>query len=115
MGQKPSISIGCVVIYRTSIGDYDMPAIVTATKDTLKGVELGYVPDLSSGDHVHLIVFSPVLGTQHGSANVLAVRGENVSGCYQEWNIPRWEAGRAGEQRASSKPWPGSWRWTVTD
>lgn len=117
---KPSI--GRIVIYRSRTGDYDVPAIINATLGTLnpKGVELGHVPDLSSDEHVHLTVFTPgrpglrrdaddfLVESEHG-------RSENLAGCYQEWDIPLWEAGRYGEQRASGTPWPGSWRWPTID
>lgn len=117
---KPSICR--VVVYRSRTGDYDVPAIITAVRETLnpKGVELGHVPDLSSDTHVHLTVFTPGKPGMRRDADDFLVesehgRGENVSGCYQEWDIPFWQPGVDGEQRASSHPWPGSWRWPTAN
>jgi hypothetical protein len=116
MTQYPSI--GRIVVYRSRTGDYDIPAIINCTVDTLnaKGVELGHVPALSSDMHVHLTVFTPGKPGLRRDADDFKVesphgRGENVAGCYQEWEIPFWQAGVDGEQRASTQPWPGSWRW----
>lgn len=103
-------SIGRIVIYRSRTGDYDVPAMITATKDTLnpKGVELGHVPDLSSEAHVHLTVFTPGKpGLRRGADDFLVEsehgRSENVAGCYQEWDIPFVDSGGVLV--------PGSWRW----
>lgn len=105
---KPSI--GRIVIYHSRTGDYDVPAIITATKATLnpKGVELGHVPDLSSNEHVHLTVFTPGKPGMRRDAEDFLVeseygRSENVAGCYQEWDIPFVETGGIAT--------PGSWRW----
>jgi hypothetical protein len=105
-------SIGRIVIYRSRTGDYDVPAIITATQETLnaKGVELGHVPDLSSPQHVHLTVFTPGKPGMRRDADDFKVesphgRGENVSGCYQEWDIPLNDPAAAVA--------PGSWRWPV--
>lgn len=56
---KPTI--GRIVVYRSRTGGYDVPAIITATRDTLnrKVVQAGYVPDLTDDEHVHLTVFTP--------------------------------------------------------
>ena len=109
-------TIGRIVIYRSRTGDYDVPAIVTATTDTLnaKGVELGHVPALSSDEHVHLTVLSPGRPWLHRSAEVFKTespygRGENVSGCYQEWDIP-W-ADTEDHDHAQGLYTPGTWRW----
>ncbi len=109
---KPTI--GRIVIYRSRTGDYDMPAIITATAETLnpKGVELGHIPPLSSDGHVHLTCFTAgkpgirrgaedfKVESQHG-------RSENVSGCYQEWDVPadHFPSARSGAES------PGTWRW----
>lgn len=107
LGRKPSI--GRIGIYRSRTGDYDVPAIVTATTDTLsaKGVELGHVPPLSTEAHVHLTVFTPGKpGKRRGADDFLVEsthpRSENVAGCYQEWDIPCDDDGS-----------PGSWHWPV--
>lgn len=113
---KPSI--GRIVIYRSRTGDYDVPAIVTATTETLnpKGVELGHIPDLSSDRHVHLTCFTAGKPGKRRGAEDFKVesehgRSENVSGCYQEWDIPfdgdveELPAGNPDEVA------PGTWRW----
>jgi hypothetical protein len=105
--QRPTS--GRIVIYRSRTGSYDVPAIVTATRDTLNpaGVEAGHVPDISSPGHVHLTVFTPGReGMRGGAGDFLVVsphgRGENRGGTYQEWGVPM-------NQRP--EPSPGSWRW----
>jgi hypothetical protein len=101
-------TLGRIVIYRSRTGDYDVPAIVTATVDTLnaKGVELGHVPALMAAHHVHLTVFTPGKPGMRRDAADFKVesehgRGENVSGCYQEWDIPEANALDIA---------PGTWR-----
>lgn len=110
---KPSI--GRIVIYRSRTGDYDCPAIVTATTETLnpKGVELGHVPALSSDEHVHLTVFTAGKPGLRRDADDFKVesehgRSENVAGCYQEWDIG---PTCANCEEAGEKPIPGTWRW----
>lgn len=106
---KPTI--GRIVIYRSRTGDYDVPAVITATQETLnrKGVEAGHIPDLSGPMRVHLTCFTAgkpgkrdaddfLVESEHG-------RSENVAGCYQEWDIPFW-TGDPFDDVA-----PGSWRW----
>lgn len=109
---KPTI--GRIVIYRSRTGDYDLPAIITATTETLnqKGVDAGHVPPLSSEQHVHLTVFSPGRGGLRQEADNFLVRSEhpvceNVSGCYQEWDIPPDEF---KDTPYDHQPLPGSWR-----
>lgn len=84
-------SIGRIVLYRSRTGNYTLPAVVTATQDTLwaEGVERGDVPGLASEQHVHLHVFTP--GTQ---------------GSYAEHDVPM-------DDRAAGEQAPGSWRWPV--
>jgi hypothetical protein len=87
-----------------------------------KGVEAGHVPPLTSDEHVHLTVFSPGTGGLREEAANFLVKSEhpiseNVSGCYQEWNIPfidlcRPEGHYASvEEEAAAPIPPGSWRW----
>jgi hypothetical protein len=117
------ISIGRVVLYRSRTGSYTVPAIVTATGDTLAraGVEAGHVPDLESPAHVHLTVLTPGKPGMRGGAGDFEVesehpRSENVAGCYQEWDIPFWDpaADMPAEQladyaaRLEAQP-PGTW------
>lgn len=86
MTQVPTI--GRVVIYRSRLGHYSVPAVVTATQETLwpEGVERGDVPALSSPLHVHLHVLTP---------------GRKSS--YAEHDVPLDESGET----------PGSWSWPV--
>jgi hypothetical protein len=115
---KPTI--GRIVIYRSRTGSYSVPAIVTATTETLnpQGVAAGHVPALSSDEHVHLTVFTPGRPGMRGGAGDFVVesqhgRSENVAGCYQEWDIPhdglppadKIVAGERAEQA------PGTWSW----
>lgn len=100
-------TIGRIVIYRSRTGDYDVPAIVTATTDTLnpKGVELGHIPALASENHVHLTCFTAGKpGMRRGAEDFLVEsehpRSENQGGTYAEWCIP-FDPNRG----------PGSWRW----
>lgn len=106
------LAIGRIVIYRSRTGDYDVPAIVTATVDTLnpKGVELGHIPDLSGNNCVHLTCFTAGKPGKRRDAEDFKEesphpRSENVAGCYQEWDI--------GEATSEENPEPGSWRWPV--
>jgi hypothetical protein len=106
-----TVTIGRIVIFRSRTGKYDIPAIVTATKETLNpdGVAAGAIPDLTGDDHVHLTVFTAGFPGQREGANDFEVesvhaRSENVSGCYQEWDIPY------DDVRDAHVP-PGTWRW----
>lgn len=126
-------TIGRIVTYRSRVGGYDLPAIITATEETLHepGVELYRasaapdlvargkvdlnaegVPPLSSPDHVHLTVFSPGLP---GNAEVEGLDA-NRGGSYREWNVPLDEptvthSPVPGVASKTSEPRPGSWRW----
>lgn len=102
----PEPSIGRVVWYRSRTGNYTLPALITATVDTLwdEGVERGDVPALTSRHHVHLTAFTP------GDA-----------GTYQEHDVPLWtpgplpvfEPGQAhGPREADGQP-PETWRWPL--
>lgn len=84
-------SIGRIVLYRSKRNPYDVPAVITATQDSLwrPGVEAGEVPDLASPQHVHLHVFTP----------------GRLSG-YQEFNVPL-------DVGAEEEPAPRTWRWPV--
>lgn len=109
-------SIGRVVVYRSRTGNYDVPAIVTATTETLnpKGVELGHIPPLSSPTHVHLTCLTAGKPDKRRDAGDFKVesehgRSENVAGTYQEWDIPKNVPGLGDE--GGEDPQPGSWRW----
>lgn len=111
---KPSI---CRMIeYRSRTGNYSVPAVINCCVDSIyqPGVEHGFVPPLSGNDNVHLTVFSPGrpgMRMDTGSDNPAEFAenfvvkskypvSENVSGCYQEWDIP-FDMGRS----------PGTWTW----
>jgi len=107
-------TIGRVVIYRSRTGQYDVPAIVNATRETLweVGVERGDVPALSSETHVHLTVFTP--GEPEAGPNATkpgriarkppaGASSVNLAGTYQEWDI--------GQATDPENPEPGTWRW----
>lgn len=103
-------TIGRVVIYRSRTGDYDVPAVVTATRPSLnpKGVQAGHVPGLDTDRHVHLTVLTPGRpGLRQGAGDFLTEsphgRSENVAGTYQEWNIE--------QAKDAASPGPGTWRW----
>jgi hypothetical protein len=105
---RPRITLGRIVLYRSRTGDYDVPAIVTATTASLnpKGVELGHIPALSSDEHVHLTVFTggkPGLRREAEDFEVESPHSENLAGCYQEWDIP--------PAVIREYPDPGTWRW----
>ena len=105
--QKPSI--GRIVIYVSRTGQYVVPAIVTATSETLyqPGVDGGFVPALTDDGNVHLTVFTPGKPGKRANAKDFVNPSahpisENLSGCYQEWDIPYSESGEAG-----------TWHWPV--
>lgn len=77
--------LGQTVAYVSRTGEYELPALVTMTRESqfTPGIEKGAVPALSSERHVHLHVFTP--GRQ---------------GSYQEFNVP------FGEEDT-----PRSWHW----
>jgi hypothetical protein len=132
----PAPTIGRIVWFRSRTGAYDVPAMITATADTLNpdGVQayrnsiqlrheaenadcppdrqppLRGVPPLSSDRHVHLTVFTPGIPGQRATAEDFLVSpstgivGENVAGCYQEFDVPQ------DATRDAHVP-PGTWRW----
>ena len=77
-------TIGRHVIFRSRTGDFDIPAIVTATEDSVdpEGVDKGNVPQLSGNRCVHLTVFTPQkpgTGTADDDVNPHGA-SENVTG-----------------------------------
>lgn len=93
---------GRVVMYRSRVRPYTLPAIVTATAQSLDpiGVARLDVPGLSSASHVHLLVMSP--GQQQH---------------YVEHDVPYFDAGgipvtiRPGTEDGKLEPRMGSWYW----
>lgn len=126
---KPTI--GRIVIYRSKVGAYVIPAIITATIDTLAPEGLARwhdtdgregVPPLDSNRHVHLTVFTPGYPAQHRLES-----GAAWGGTYQEWNVPEFvvgsvEGGTTGgfvegdvvpPLPVPAKQPPGTWHWPV--
>ena len=123
---QPPVTIARSVIYRSRTGKYDVPAIVTATVDTLApdGVKLYEetggkkgVPPLSSPDHVHLTVLTPgIPGFDVAEAEFQTPRQHgpdkgniNYGGTYQEWDIPMMQPPVEGSGADPLEP--GTWRW----
>jgi hypothetical protein len=78
--------------------------------DTLfqPGVDAGHVEPLTGERNVHLTVFTPGKPGMRRAASDFKVKSdipisENVSGCYQEWNVA--QSDPAGEHE------PGTWIW----
>src|SRR4051812_21833785 len=98
MEQTPSI--GRIVHFISRTGKYECPAIITAVQSSLnrEGVEGGFIPDLDDADRVHLTVFTAGKPGKRGNAEDFVNPStepisENVSGCYQEWNVAHSESG----------------------
>jgi hypothetical protein len=101
------VSVARTVHYRSRTGNYTVPAIITATVDSLfrPGVEAGHVADLSGEECVHLQVFTPGFpGTRQSADDFLVEsphgRGENINGSYPEYDVPFDPDGG-----------PGTWSW----
>lgn len=118
-------SICRMVVYRSRTGAYEVPAVITATHDSLnpQGVNayinsggVRGVPPLSSPDHVHLTVFTPGIPGQRATAEDFegpradAPISENVAGCYQEWDVPL-DGSEAQPQEVVGIQTPGTWSW----
>lgn len=125
--QRPTI--GRIVLYRTDGRNglsYDLPAIITVTKDTHPGDYPDGLPNPlpvpESDLHVHLTVFSPggygsfVPKESKGARKTGQIRKHDSSefvgavgfvpgsGSYVEWNVPPANGNRVG---------PRTWRWPV--
>lgn len=124
---KPTI--GRIVIYRTDGRnglEYDLPAIITVTKDSHPGDypdgRKNPLPVPESDTHVHLTVFSPGgFGSkvQVPTEDTWEVRTDSDafvgapyftpgSGTYVEHNVPMDRGDFHGEE-----PGPRTWRWPV--
>lgn len=79
--------VGIDVLYLSQTDDYiEAPAVINATQASVRAG--GDVPPLSGPDNVHLTVFTPEkpsIGT--------STRAANVTGVYQEWDVPLDETG----------------------
>lgn len=111
MNTTPTPTLGRIVLYRSRTGDYDVPAIICATAESLflPNVEAGHIPGLTSPSHVHLTVFSPGPGGRRADATDFKVesphgRAENLGGTYTEWDIA---------ESPEGEPMPGCWRWPI--
>lgn len=112
-------TIGRIVLYRSRTGKYTVPAVVTATVDTLnsEGVSAGTVPALTSDSHVHLTVFTPGKPGMRSSADDFLVESpypvsENVAGTYQEWDVPFWQpTATPSIPEIPEEQKPGTWGW----
>lgn len=118
---KPTI--GRIVIYRTDGRNglvYDLPAIITCTRDTHPGDypdgSHNPLPIPESDDHVHLTVFTPggfgsTIGTARPTSEefVGAVAFTPGSGTYVEWNVPF----NGDDSTADISVGARTWRWPV--
>lgn len=120
----PRPSIGRIVTFRSRTGNYDVPAIITCTVDTLApvGVELWHesehekgVPPLSDATRVHLHVFTPGIPGMRVEAQDFLVEGvrraENIGGSYQEWDVPLDAMVDDLPEGNPDQIAPGTWRW----
>lgn len=109
MTETPGPTLGRIVHYVSRTGNYTLPAIVNCCLKSIyqPGVDAGFVPALTDGYRVHLTVFSPgragmriTAGETPGSEAFTNPSAhpvsENVSGCYQEWDVAYDRDGGAG-------------------
>ena len=102
-------TVGRIVVYRSKTGKYSIPAIISATVDTLYrlAVDEGHVSDLTDESHVHLTAFTPGFSGHRNSttsveqAAALTARSTPAGGSYQEFDVPYDESGET----------PGTWSW----
>lgn len=121
MRAMPGLKIGRIVWYRSRTGTYSMPAIVTATIDTLfqPNIDAGHIAGVSGPDCIHLTVFTPGKPGKRVTAEDFVVVSEhpiaeNVGGVYQEWDIPFWNPTSLNDATAPDSPQPaGTWTWPV--
>lgn len=105
------LTITRAVVYRSKTGKYDLPAVVTATVDTLDpaGVAAGHVPELTAANRVHLTVFT--CGKQGTAREGNEVNNEAAGGSYQEFNIPQFVEPETGAEDEAVEIVAGTWRW----
>lgn len=123
MSAEPTI--GRIVWYRSKTGRYSVPAMITATHDTLypPSVEGGHIPALSSDTHVHLHVLTPGLPGHRLPDTDPSIGQANPGGYYQEHDVPFWDSHSNGplDQRIMRVTGPGeeseqpagTWCWPV--
>ncbi len=90
-------TIGRIVVYRSKMANYVLPAIISATVETLHrpAVEEGHLSDLTDESHVHLVVFTPGYPGDPGH------RSASFAGVSGEYDVAYDETGET----------PGTWSW----
>jgi hypothetical protein len=110
---KPTL--GRVVHYRSKTGRYTLAADVIGTVNSLapEGVAAGFVPALSTSEHVHLLVKTPGLPGNRLPDTDPAITADPKGGTYVEHNIPFWDpASLVKDEAWSPEDQPaGSWTW----
>jgi hypothetical protein len=112
--QVSGLAIGRIVHYRSRTGKYTVPAVITATVDTLyrPGVDGGFLADLTNVNNVHLTVLTPGYPGKRKEAwdkfeaRAEAPVSENVAGTYQEWDVPHGELDAEGNLPAGTWGFP---------
>lgn len=106
-----NVTIGRIVSYRSKTGRYSVPAIITATQQTLyqPAVDGGHIKPLSSETHVHLHVLTPGIPGERLPDTDPTIGQANPGGYYQEHDVPFSEVvdttpGFSGQE-------PGTWAW----
>lgn len=86
---KPKI--GMMVNYQSKKNPYILPAIITATTETLwdEGVKRGDVQKLSSDTHVHLLVLTPGSALMYAESDVPMVAGPREATPGSWWFLDR--------------------------
>jgi hypothetical protein len=115
MTMTPKPTIGRIVWYRSRTGKYTVPAIISATTETLyrPNVEAGFIDDLGE-NQVHLTVFTPGQpGRRPGAVDFVDGSDKpiapNIGGLYQEWSVDFWES--PGDFWPDEDQPAGTWTW----
>lgn len=118
-------TIGRTIWYRSRTGRYSVPAIITATQDTLyqPAIDGGHIHPLESETHVHLTVLTPGIPGERLADTDPNITSVNEGGSYQEFNIPFWDSHMNGplDERVALVTGPGNqsqqpagtWCWPV--